>query len=235
VPLPRGGGFSSNTGGVRVAERRLPRGLLDPESQAIAEAYEALPALRRQAGGLLSLDPQQDQSLGQTAFEVLASFIPGVGPALASRDIERARRAKDPAAAALAATEFVPFAKALKPFSKMDESAKKTQVKYTPKNDLVDVDLQAVSNRPNTLYLSKISVPPKERGSGMGTEAMQDMIDFADQNKKTITLSPSTDFGATSVSRLKDFYKRFGFVENKGRNKDFTIRESMYRLPKEVE
>ena len=94
---------------MRVAERRLPRGLLDPESQAIAEAYEALPALRRQAGGLLSLDPQQDQSLGQTAFEVLASFIPGVGSALASRDIERARRAKDPAAAALAATEFVPF------------------------------------------------------------------------------------------------------------------------------
>jgi hypothetical protein len=90
--------------------------LLDPESQAIAEAYEALPALRRQAGGLLSLDPQQDQSLGQTAFEVLASFIPGVGPALASRDIERARRAKDPAAAALAATEFVPFGRLVQKF-----------------------------------------------------------------------------------------------------------------------
>jgi len=92
-----------------MAERRLPRGLLDPESQAIAEAYEAIPSVRRQTRGLLSLDPQEEQSMGQTAFEMLASFIPGVGQALAARDIERARRAGDPAAAAMAATEFLPF------------------------------------------------------------------------------------------------------------------------------
>jgi hypothetical protein len=30
---------------------------------------------------------------------------------------------------------------------------------------------------------------------------------------------------------LKDFYKRFGFVENKGRNKDFSTRNTMYRDP----
>ncbi|MGA0335148.1 MAG: hypothetical protein ACO3LD_02745 [Luminiphilus sp.] len=47
--------------------------------------------------------------MGQTAFEMLASFIPGVSQALAVRDIERARRAGDPAAAAMAATEFLPF------------------------------------------------------------------------------------------------------------------------------
>jgi hypothetical protein len=40
---------------------------------------------------------------------MLASFIPGVGQLLAGRDIERARRAGDPAAAAMAATEFLPF------------------------------------------------------------------------------------------------------------------------------
>jgi hypothetical protein len=92
-----------------MAERRLPRGLLDPESQAIAEAYEAIPSVRRQTRGLLSLDPQEEQGMGQTAFEMLASFIPGVGQLLAGRDIERARRANDPAAAAMAATEFLPF------------------------------------------------------------------------------------------------------------------------------
>jgi hypothetical protein len=92
-----------------MAERRLPRGLLDPESQAIAEAYEAIPSVRRQTRGLLSLDPQEEQGMGQTAFEMLASFIPGVGQLLAGRDIERARRAGDPAAAAMAATEFLPF------------------------------------------------------------------------------------------------------------------------------
>lgn len=96
-----------------MAERRLPRGLLDPESQAIAEAYEAIPSVRRQTRGLLSLDPQEEQGMGQAAIEMLASFIPGVGQLLAGRDIERARRANDPAGAALAATEFIPFGRAL--------------------------------------------------------------------------------------------------------------------------
>jgi hypothetical protein len=57
----------------------------------------------------LSLDPQEEQGMGQAAIEMLASFIPGVGQLLAGRDIERARRAGDPAAAAMAATEFLPF------------------------------------------------------------------------------------------------------------------------------
>jgi len=92
-----------------MAERRSQRGLLDPESEAIAEAYAALPAVRRQTRGLLSLEPQQDQSMAQTALEAVLGFIPGVGQALAARDIERARRADDPAAAAMAATEFLPL------------------------------------------------------------------------------------------------------------------------------
>jgi hypothetical protein len=51
-------------------------------------------------------------------------------------------------------------------------------------------------------------------------------------NVQVVTLTPSTDYGASSVSRLKKFYKQFGFVENKGRNKDYEISEAMYRLPK---
>jgi hypothetical protein len=61
---------------------------------------------------------------------------------------------------------------------------------------------------------------------------MTEITSFADEGGKTIALSPSVDFGGTSVNRLKDFYKQFGFVENKGKNKDFSISESMYRLPK---
>jgi hypothetical protein len=75
----------------------------------LPEAYEAIPSVRRQTRGLLSLDPQEEQGMGQAAIEMLASFIPGVGQLLAGRDIERARRAGDPAAAAMAATEFLPF------------------------------------------------------------------------------------------------------------------------------
>jgi len=79
------------------------------------------------------------------------------------------------------------------------------------------------------ITLSRIEVPKQMRNTGVGTQALEELAQYADQSGKTIALSPSKDFGATSVDRLKDFYKRFGFVENKGRNKDFSISESMYR------
>jgi len=93
------------------------------------------------------------------------------------------------------------------------------------------LDIYESKNNPNKLVLSKIEVPKELRKSGVGSNAMQELTGFADKQNKTITLSPSTDFGGSSVSRLKDFYKRFGFVENKGRYKDYSISESMYRLP----
>lgn len=92
-----------------ASKKRMPAGLLDPESEAIAEAYAAIPSVRKQTRGLLSLDPQEDQGMTQAALEAVLGFIPGISQALAVRDIERARRANDPAAAAMAATEFVPF------------------------------------------------------------------------------------------------------------------------------
>ena len=55
----------------------------------------------------------------------------------------------------------------------------------------------------------------------------------ADANSWILSLSPSTDFGATSKKRLEKFYRRFGFVSNHGRHKDFTINEEMLRLPRE--
>lgn len=70
------------------------------------------------------------------------------------------------------------------------------------------------------------------KGSGIGTILMNDLIKFADKNNITLALTPSTDFGATSVNRLKDFYKKFGFVENKGKNKVWNTTSSMVREPK---
>jgi GNAT superfamily N-acetyltransferase len=78
--------------------------------------------------------------------------------------------------------------------------------------------------------LNKIDVPKPQRSSGIGTQIMQDLVGAVDAQGATLKLSPSGDFGG-SVPRLKEFYKRFGFVENKGKAKDFGISESMYRLP----
>lgn len=80
----------------------------------------------------------------------------------------------------------------------------------------------------NSVTLSKIIA--KNRNSGDGTRFMDDFTKLADEKGLNVNLSPSADFGGNK-NRLKDFYKRFGFVENKGKNKDFTINESMYREP----
>lgn len=81
--------------------------------------------------------------------------------------------------------------------------------------------------RPHHIRIDKSS-----RGEGLGTSFMTDLCKFSDYHKLQIRLSPSKDFGATSVPRLIEFYKRFGFVENKGKNKDYQFSETMYRIPK---
>lgn len=89
----------------------------------------------------------------------------------------------------------------------------------------------AVRERPDSIILDKVIVPEAVRGQGAGTDFMNSLIGKADEAGKRIELSPSADFGGNK-KRLIDFYKRFGFVENKGKNKDFEISESMYRPAK---
>lgn len=86
----------------------------------------------------------------------------------------------------------------------------------------------AVYENGKRITLSKIVVPQDERSSGKGSAAMQALIDYADNTGQQIELTPSGDFGGNK-KRLVDFYRRFGFVENKGRNKDFEVSETMYR------
>lgn len=86
----------------------------------------------------------------------------------------------------------------------------------------------SISERPNQIVLNKIIVPEDIRGQGVGSEAMQELIAKEDAEGKTISLDPSGDFGG-NPKRLKEFYKRLGFVENKGKNRDFEISEDMYR------
>lgn len=86
----------------------------------------------------------------------------------------------------------------------------------------------SVYEKGDVITLSKIVVPQNERGTGKGSKLMRQLIDYADANSKHIELTPSGDFGG-NVSKLKAFYKKFGFVENKGKNKVFQISEAMYR------
>lgn len=95
----------------------------------------------------------------------------------------------------------------------------------------IDASISTDSYKRENLHLSRIEIEKGRRGKGLGTKAMEDLTHLADQYGLLMTLSPSTDFGASSKERLKRFYRRFGFVSNKGRHKDFTLFDSMYRLP----
>jgi len=86
----------------------------------------------------------------------------------------------------------------------------------------------SLSEKGGVITLSRIEVPEAERNTGKGTDAMQKLVDYADQTGQHITLTPSSDFGGNK-KRLTAFYKRFGFVENKGKNRAFSTSEGMYR------
>jgi predicted GNAT family N-acyltransferase len=99
----------------------------------------------------------------------------------------------------------------------------------------VEIDAYSRNSPPyegQGIHVGRIVVAKESRGEGLGTLAMRDLTRLADKHRLRITLSPSTDFGGTSVARLRRFYGRFGFVNNTGRHKDFTISDTMYRLPR---
>lgn len=85
------------------------------------------------------------------------------------------------------------------------------------------------------IKLDTIIVGKENQGNGVGTKVLNELCEYADRLKKRIVLTPGLidkRHGTTSQSRLIEFYKRFGFILNKGRNKDFTISELTYREPK---
>jgi GNAT superfamily N-acetyltransferase len=84
------------------------------------------------------------------------------------------------------------------------------------------------------IQLNLLVVGKAARKQGVGTEAMSLLCRFADQQGARVVLSPALRDdrkGTTSRSRLVQFYKRFGFVENKGRHVDFSLSAGMYRNP----
>ena len=90
------------------------------------------------------------------------------------------------------------------------------------------------TQRGNVLEITKIETPDNLRGRGLADQRLEQLIQQADADGTTLALTPSNAFGANK-SRLTKWYKRHGFVPNKGRNKDFTTRESMVRPPRNIE
>jgi GNAT superfamily N-acetyltransferase len=96
----------------------------------------------------------------------------------------------------------------------------------------VTVELAASDRNGPTVSLDSIVVPKGDRDQGIGSAFMEELVRWADANGATLFLTPSKDFGATSVGRLRSFYGQFGFKRNLGRNKDFRSWDAMVRQPK---
>lgn len=96
------------------------------------QAY--IQALRDRARKMVSLDTPEDADLVDTAADIGAGFLPGVGTALSMRDFERARREDDKLGMALAGVGMIPLVggatrgvqKALKAADKAEPAAKLT-------------------------------------------------------------------------------------------------------------
>jgi GNAT superfamily N-acetyltransferase len=89
-----------------------------------------------------------------------------------------------------------------------------------------------ISERPTGLILDKLVVPEDARGQGLGGELMERLTTYADEEGQKVALTAAGDFGG-SRSGQERFYRRHGFMPNKGRNKDFEFTENMVRTPSE--
>jgi len=107
--------------------------------------------------------------------------------------------------------------------------AKSLESKY----DLKDIWMNDMASR-NAIELANIIVKRDAQKRGTGSAVMQEIVDFAEQHGRIIVLDPAIidkRHGTTSQARLRRFYKRFGFIDNKGRNKDYNFRHLMVRYP----
>jgi len=96
-------------------------------------------------------------------------------------------------------------------------------------NGLIDYDIY-YNESTGIITLSRIVVTENERGGGIGGKYLKTLINYANSIGATIALTPSSDFGGDKEKLIK-WYKKYGFVLNRGENKDFLIRDLMYRPP----
>jgi len=119
----------------------------------------------------------------------------------------------------------------------INENVSALQAELEQKYNLKSLFLSDMASR-NAIELHSIIVNKEEQGSGTGSKVMQELIAYADANGKIVVLDPDLldkQHGTTSQSRLRKFYKRFGFIDNKGRNKNYEFRNLMIRYPQSNE
>jgi len=81
------------------------------------------------------------------------------------------------------------------------------------------------------ITLERFIIPKNKRQKGLGSKAMRILTDYADKTQQVIQLTPTAELGSTDIQRLKNFYRKFKFVDNSGSNADYRFEHQMYREP----
>ncbi len=118
------------------------------------------------------------------------------------------------------------------------EQAKRSIRSYGNASDGIVDDINSVSDAldgsitfsDSVITINSIKLPSEMRGKGIGSEVMNKIIAYADRNNLKIVLTANGDFGGSKAGQQR-FYKRFGFVLNSGKNKDYSYTENMIRNP----
>lgn len=98
--------------------------------------------------------------------------------------------------------------------------------------DLYHIANMSISLEIETGYIKLDHITINGHNQGYCTQFMKDLCSWCDLNNRILTLTPVNDFGS-HLGRLKKFFKRFGFIENKGSNFNNKIKDTMYRKPNE--
>ena len=98
------------------------------------------------------------------------------------------------------------------------------------------IDAYTTIESNGNITLHTLRVDKDKRKQGLGSAFMETLCNKADQLGKTIELNlGDRESGeTTSKNRLIEFYKRFGFVRNFGRTKDYRLSCQMYRRPRNI-
>jgi GNAT superfamily N-acetyltransferase len=177
----------------------------------------ASPERRAVVRGLLG-----STGLGTTGMGLLDATPAGMP--LAANDAHDSLRQGDYVSGAIGAMALIPGLKG--PIKSVDALRTGLAAKYP------GVDLWLSGRAQGPVVVNKVVVPPEMRGQGVGTSVMNDILSFADQERRALALTPSADFGGNKA-QLESWYRGLGFVPNKGRSRDHEISETMYRLPRE--
>ena len=189
----------------------------------VADQIQREGALGTATRGLRAMGEGMGQAMDERGFAALTGpedLVPGLGKTIAALGM---------------AAPLARMGKAARQADLPKEAVEEFGEQVLQKHGLADLEIYEVGD---DIKISMIAVPKGQQGQGIGSAAMQDIVDFADQHGKRLILTPGpieSRWGQTSTASQKRFYKKFGFVENKGDDKDFRIKDSMYRAPQEFE